>query len=199
MEISNITYNPDKLTMKADTDLYNASFYFEDFLDDNNFRKMVKNTEREIRSSLEYNTYLKLLKNNCPILCSDNIQNNINDNMTDIELHHYPLTLSDIVETVLVHRELNKIDIDSFSVAKEIMELHFKNKIGLVPLTITNHQLAHAGALFISKDQIFGDWKWFVEKYSDGISGTLREDLRTLEEYSSLHISSDFNNFYNYD
>lgn len=198
-ENCNITYNTDNLTIKADKDLYNNSFYFEDFLDDHNFSRLIKSIEREIRSSIEYNMYLSLLKSNCPILTSDNIQNNISDDFTDIEMHHYPLTLADIVESVLIHRELNKIKITSFSVAKEIMELHFKNKIGLVPLSVTNHELAHNGALFISKKQIFGDWEYFLKEYADGISGIIKENIKKLEEYSESHISSDFNGIYTYD
>ena len=72
------------------------------------------------------------------------------------------------------------------------MELHFKNLIGLVPLSKTNHELAHNGKLFLSKNQIFGNYTKFMEKYDDALDAQLKERISKMEELSNKNIPSDF-------
>jgi hypothetical protein len=50
-------------------------------------------------------------------------------------------------------------------VAKEIMILHYRLLIGLIPLSITAHQLAHDSQLFIPVTNVLGKYNLFVESY----------------------------------
>ena len=75
---------------------------------------------------------------------------NISTLDTDLEFHHYPFTLYDICEIVVMKGAADQKYESSFSAAKKIMDLHYKNIIGLVPLTKTNHELAHDGKIFLS-------------------------------------------------
>ena len=86
----------------------------------------------------------------------------------DIELHHYPLNLFQIVETVMNYHVIHGDRFTSFSLALEILQLHYQNKIGLVPLDKTNHELAHNYSIFLSSKQIFGNRKEFVKQYAEG-------------------------------
>lgn len=173
------------------------SFYFQDFYDDKLINKFIKSTEAIIRQSREYTNYLAMLKANYNILNFDNIQSHIGESDASIEIHHYPFTLYDIVDIVMTHHVNKRENFTSFSLAKEIMELHSAHKIGFVPLTITNHQLAHDNGLFISFKQVFGDWEDFYKMYEDGISEELKEKIKKLRLLSDAGLASDFRGIYN--
>ena len=84
-------------------------------------------------------------------------QADIVDTNVGLELHHYPFTLFDIVQGVLRHeygilsdREpVYKRPVNLFKVAEKVMKLHYQGVIGLIPLSLTAHELAHNGDIFI--------------------------------------------------
>ena len=190
--INSITDNGGNIIVKGSNSIYCESFYFQDYLDDKIVHKFIKNTEAIIRQSKEYNDYLSLLKTNYNILGFDNVLSHIGSSDASIEIHHYPLTLFDIVDVLMTHHIAKKEKFTSFSLAKEVMNLHFKHEIGFVPLSKTNHELAHADGLFISFKQVFGDWKKFCKDYDDGMSEDLKEKINKLEELSNVGMASDF-------
>lgn len=171
-----------------------ADFYFTDFYDEGLYKKFIKSIEKLIRTSREYHTYIELLRSNINELNHDNIQKNITTGDVDLEFHHYPFTLYDIADIVVSHHIIAGDNITSFSIAKEIMKIHYENIIGLVPLTKTNHELAHSGNLFISEKQIFGNYKEFMNRYSDGISPELMNKVLYMQQLSKSGMPSDFKN-----
>jgi len=183
------------IVMKSGS-IFCSSFYFQDFYDDKLIVKFIKSTEAIIRQSKEYYNYLALLKTNYNILNFDNIQSHISESDASIEIHHYPFTLFEIVDIVMTHHITKKENFTSFSLAREIMDLHFQHKIGFVPLNITNHQLAHDNALFISFNQVFGNWRAFYKEYEDGISAEAKERIAKLEALTAAHMASDFKGIY---
>lgn len=183
--------------IKSSSSLFAETFYFNDILDDKTVKKFIKNTEKTIRSSKEYNGYIGLLKSNYDILNYDNILSNISSNDASIEFHHYPFTLYEIVDIVLSYHMIKKEKVTTFSLAKEIMELHFQHKIGLVPLSTTTHELGHDNSIFISKKQIFGKYEEFAEKYSIALSNENKNKLNKLEEMSALNIQKDLRGLFN--
>lgn len=145
------------------------SFYaVYDFLNDEKAKiKFIKVIERNIRQSIEYRNFIKYLKTDAKMnYCS--IMSNLNSdilNKIKIEIHHVVYTLFDIVETVLNKYLKNNKAFTILSIANEVMELHYSLKIGFCPLTITSHQLIHAGSVLINPDHIFGDYTKFKEEY----------------------------------
>lgn len=190
--INSTTDNSGNIIVKGSNSIYCESFYFQDYLDEKMMHKFIKSTEAIIRQSKEYNDYLALIKTNYNILNFDNILSHINSSDASIEIHHYPLTLYEIIDIVATHHINKKEDFTSFSLAKEIMGLHFKQEIGFVPLTKTNHELAHADGLFISFKQVFGNWRKFCLDYLDGISAETQTKLNKLDELSTANMASDF-------
>jgi hypothetical protein len=77
--------------------------------------------------------------------------------------------------------------ISPFILANEVMKIHYENKVGLVPLSKTVHELAHNGEIFINLNQIFGDVKSFIMKYENGITDELVEQLKHLIALSSKY------------
>lgn len=167
-------------------------FYFADVYDDKAVKRFIQSTERLIRTSREYKAYIELLRTNIFALNHDSIMSNITTADVDLEFHHYPFTLYDIIEIVMLKHVINEEKFTSFSLAKEIMELHFHHYIGLVPLTRTNHELAHSGNLFLSKKQIFGDYRLFMDMYESGITNDMRSKVEKMENLSEAGIPSDF-------
>ena len=76
------------------------------------------------------------------------------------------------------------------------MDLHYKNIIGLVPLTKTNHELAHDGKIFLSTKQIFGNWEEFYNQYLKYISVENKNKIKDLKEKSEANLPTDFMGFF---
>lgn len=182
----------DNLKIKSNKSIYCESFYFVDVFDETNLKKFIKSVERTVRSSREYKRYIENLRTNVHALNYDTVMSNISNTDTALEFHHYPLSLYEISEILILDHLANKDNITSFSIAKEIMEYHFKNKIGLVSLTKTNHELAHDGALFLHKNQIFGKYEEFINEHPNGISMDIRNKIDRLNKMSDANVATDF-------
>lgn len=182
----------DNLKIKSNRSIYCESFYFIDVFDEVNLKKFIKSVERTVRSSREYKKYIENLRTNVHALNYDTVMSNISNTDTALEFHHYPLSLYEISEILILDHLANKDNITSFSIAKEIMECHFKNKIGLVSLTKTNHELAHDGAIFLHKNQIFGKYEEFINEHPGGISMDIRNKINRLNEMSDANVATDF-------
>ena len=165
--------NEDTIKIKNDKSIYSENFYFEDIYSSSRVNRFIKSVERMIRNSDEYKEYIGYLHSSSNFFNKDNVLSNITQDVAEIEIHHYPISLYDLVDIILTKNISIKQKVTSFDISREIMELHAKNMVGLIPLCTTNHELAHANILGISKDQIFGDYNKFVkenEKY-------IRKDL----------------------
>lgn len=165
----------------SDQSIYAESFYFQDYFDDQATKRFIKNTEKMIRMSNDYKAYIAQIKN-VFTLTKDNILSNITDSEASIEMHHYPFSLYDIVDAVMSTHIMDDKQFTSFSLADEILQLHFDHKIGLVPLSITTHELAHDGEIFLRKDQIFGQYEEFAKIYDKGIAIDLKEKMKRIAE-----------------
>lgn len=163
----------------ASTDLYSIQFsYKEDLYDSVDPVRYIKAIERLVRTSPEYIAFLAIMKGNFNInKCS--LLSNLQE--VSIELHHYPFNLYDIVEIVLEKNFQEKKTINTFSIAKEVLSLHFENKIGLVPLSKTMHELAHSGKIFLGSELIFGEYQKFIEQYKPFISNLAIEKIKKIE------------------
>lgn len=152
--------------------------------------KYIKTCETVIRKSIEYKEYIKFLKENfdmnkCTVL--KNISNK-NGHRYRIEIHHEPFTLYDIVETVINKRMEIGESISTLKVADEVMELHYAGKVGLIPLTITMHELLHNGRIFIPLQYIYQDYADFYREYSSFMNPLL---IEKIEAKASLSMKSE--------
>lgn len=177
--------------VKSENSIFAESFYFNGLYDENLYKKFIKNTEKLIRNSIEYKNYIELLRTNLTALNLDNILSNITTDDAELEFHHYPFSLYEIVDIVTTARYIKDQKVTSFAIAKEVMELHYKNQIGLVPLSITNHELAHNGNLFISTKQVFGNYSVFISNFTNIIPTILKDRVKKIEELTEKDIPSD--------
>lgn len=136
-------------------------------------RKFIERVKRVIRSSKEYKDYIRFLKENMDMnKCAffPKIKHT-KENKVQIEIHHEPFTLDDIVRIVISKQQEEGKPLNDLDIADEVMELHYKNMVGLVPLSTTIHQVVHSDTnkLFIPLNLCYGDYKRFYEEYQDFI------------------------------
>lgn len=168
------------------------TFEFTGFFDDKIFSRFVKSVEKLVRGDRSYSNYVRKIKETEDNLAKDVILNNLRSSDATIELHHHPFTLYDIVSIVALHNFNNDIPFTSFSLAKEVLALHYANMVGLAPMSITTHQLAHLSMekskkryITLTKKQIFGKYSEFAEMYKDGMTLETRHKLNEFEEISN--------------
>jgi hypothetical protein len=146
--------------------------------------KYIRYIEKMARGSSELRYYIDYLKENTDMTrCC--ILKGVDSEGASIELHHYPFTLFDISRIVLDKALLEESDVSSFDLVMKIVELHYRGLIGLVPLSNTVHELAHAGKVAVSLCSVFGDWQGFVKEYAQFLSGEDIENLKLLIKTSS--------------
>src|SRR5699024_7136987 len=160
-----------------------SSLYFE-IESENSLKKFIKNVEGLVRRSNEYKKYLSILKEEYN-LKNDITMSNLTEDMVTMEYHHFPFTLYEIVEIVVNRAIMEDEQFTSIDIAERVMKLHFDNKVGLVLLSKTNHQLAHAGKIIIPLSSIFGKVNEFVSYYKDYMLD------HQIEQYNELLEASD--------
>ena len=166
--------------VSSNTDLFNIKFsQAESILDDSDRKKLIKASERQIRSSFEYSKYLGFLKNELNMVrCSFFAK--VDADKASIEMHHYPFTLFELCDVVMSKQLDEGKRVTSFSITNEVLKLHYAHLAGLVPLSVTVHQLAHAGKVFINIAQVFGNIAEFVKRYREYIDQELLMKLAKI-------------------
>jgi len=133
-------------------------------ISDKEYKRFVGQVERLVRSSSEYKDWVSYCRDslgaaNCAFT-GESL-----DETGDIEIHHYPFTLYDIVKITIDNRMYNETPFSSFDIALEVIKLHFELKIGFIPLAGTLHKKYHKGFLTIPASYISGNFKGFVREY----------------------------------
>ena len=174
--IHDLTINNDtisSLSFGAIDDKLGVFYSVEIFETEKEKKFYIKNIEKLIRTSTEYTKFIKYLRadlefNKCAIL------NELTTASVSIELHHAPFTLYDLVESVVNKRIDKAFPLTTFSIAEEVMLLHYTNAVGLVPLSKTMHELVHSGdSDIIDKKMIIGNYEQFEREYSPFFSAQL--------------------------
>ena len=173
---------------------FSEKFYKLKILDGKEFTKIAKAIEKLIRTSEEYKTFIfnifeDLNIHGCSIL--GNVGED--DDLATIEIDHYPFTLYDIVAAVMNKHIETENKFNTFMIADEVMKLHYDMKVGIVPLSITMHQLRHSGKIFVNLKQVIGNYLQFARDYESYIDPDTIATLAKLMELSrdNAPISND--------
>lgn len=152
--------------------------------------KFIKRIENIVRSSMEYRDYIAYLKeyvnmNHCAFF--NNVEN-AQGSKVRIEIHHEPLTLFDIVMTVVNKFIEESIPLNDLYIADEVMELHYMNKVGLIPLSKSLHQIVHhSNDVIIPLTLVYGEYKKFIDEYNDYLDETVISKLeRKIDETRTI-------------
>ena len=158
-----------------------------DIYDEKSFKKYMSDLEKNVRTSFEYRRLIKYLHENmdmnrCMFLKEYNDEGNQLD--YKIEIHHNTFTLYDICLIVFNKRLFYHESLELQMVAKEVMMLHYSIFVGLVPLSKTAHELTHNHYLFIPIENVFGDYKGFINQYKEFMLPEHLDVIERIEEYS---------------
>lgn len=152
--------------------------------------KFIKRIEKIVRGSMEYKDYIAYLKEyvdmtHCAIF--NNVEN-AQGSRVRIEIHHEPLTLFDIVQTVVNTHIEEGIPLNDLYLSDEVVELHYTNKVGLIPLSKSIHQIIHnSNELVIPLHLVYGNYKEFLEEYSDYVDDSILDKLeRKINETKNI-------------
>jgi hypothetical protein len=166
-------------TLSDEGGIFKVPYYTEEITDSKMYKKIIRNIRSQIRTSQLYKDYIQYLHSEVKLdTCA--ILGNVTDQKAEIEIHHYPFTLFDIIDIVLAHKLENGEKFSTMEVSQQILKDHYDNIIGIVPLAETVHELAHAGEIFIPLNMVFGDIQTFVDKYRDGMANENINKLNSL-------------------
>lgn len=187
IKIDNLSDSNDKVFKITDLPQYDFEDY--DLSDGKDFSRYLSDIENIVRGSYEYREMIKYLRDYCEMNKTGNYESiaNTDSYRVKIEIHHTPFTLFDICKIVYDKRAFYHEDLSPEMVAKEVMELHYKQLVGLYPLTQTEHQLVHNQYLFVPTDKVWGRYDLFVSLYDPFIDPDLKDTLKDIEEYSRLY------------
>lgn len=167
-----------------DQDIPELEFdYFSDFENPKSLDKFVKKVEKVIRGSFEYRRFVEAYRTiftveNCAFF--NNIK--VSEKTARLELHHYPFSLYDLVSIEIKKQSalyMNKVH--PFLIAEEVMRIHFTGIVGIVPLSKTVHELAHAGEIFINLKLVKTDYETYIKSNSNYIDEELLDKVKQLE------------------
>lgn len=159
--------------------------------DDKTRYKFINMVEKLVRSSLEYKELIAYLHSGLDMnycMFFNNVSKEKGRRIR-IEIHHIPFSLFDIVNIVLKKYETEELEIDPFVIAEEVMQLHYKGHVGLVPLSETVHQLYHKGRVFIPLQYVDKGFLLFYKEYKDYLTD-YEDMLKHLIELSKRYESS---------
>ena len=146
--------------------------YYVPMSNDKDIHKFVDRCEKVIRASKEYRDYIAFLKENVGLdscIFFQKVTQNKNAKQRgkiSLELHHEPFTLYDIVKVVVTKYKEEGLPMNDLLIADEVLDLHYSNKVGLVPLSKTAHEMVHNSTkLFVPLNMVYGNYSSFLEEY----------------------------------
>lgn len=149
----------------------------------------IKDVKTDARGSFEYKQFMEYFKryldmNKCSFF--ENV-NGYQYEHVKIEIHHDPFTIEDIIRIVVRKRLAMLENFDVPMVSKEVVYLHYLLMVGLIPLSKTVHQLVGNSYLFVPTTHVMGNYKSFVEMYSDFIEPEQKEMLERIEQATAVY------------
>ena len=145
--------------------------------------KFIKRCEKIIRSSMEYKDYINFLREHVDMDKCAFYQkvSSAESRRVKIEIHHEPFTLYDYTEAVVNRFIEEGIPLNDLLIADEVMELHYNNMVGLIPLSKTIHQVVHnSNKIKIPLNMVYGKYTDFIT--SDKYEPYVEELYTKLEE-----------------
>lgn len=121
---------------------------------------------------------------------------NITDKMATIEMHHNMLTIFDIALILTEYMVNVHKYVTTYDIVYLLKQEHKNNRIQLVMLSLTPHQLYHNNDdFYIDPKMCFGKWWEFLEIYKEGITIDIAyKIIRILDTSIKKDGTSDDNN-----
>ena len=174
--LSSVVSSDDKLELSSEFSPFFSKLKTKNFETPKHEFTFVRSVESLVRRSLEYKNWRRYVMNEFDAVnCS--ITNESGQELT-VEVHHHIPTLFTLVKCFVTKHILNAEEFTSFQIAEEVMEYHYRNKIGYVSIIKSLHEKHHNGYLQIPMDVVKGNYKAFLEEFDKFIDD---DDLESLQ------------------
>lgn len=176
----------DKHEIYSDRHPFSLSLRINNFENDAAYKKFIKNVEALVRKSNEYKLWRNYITdvlqiNECVI--THEVQEE-----TTIEIHHHISSLYDVVSAVVNKHIEEHIDFCTFDICREVIELHFQNRIGYVSLVKSLHEKFHNGFLNIPLRMVRGNYQYFIKEYARYLDEDQLAKLQSRLEVSEHNV-----------
>lgn len=164
---------------------FTLSLRINSFEEDTQLNKFIKLCEGLIRRSPEYKLWREYIRdvlgqNSCVITEERSEE-------CSVEVHHHIPSLFCVIKAIINKRIHDGQDFCSFDICNDVMELHFRNKIGYVTLISSMHEKFHNGFLTIPMSMITGDYRYFIANYSQFLDD---DDLENINFRLTINTSN---------
>lgn len=188
--MENVEYtNDENLAITSDLDIFDITFYKDKtyLMNLDSYIKFIKGCEKMVRHHPDYENFISSIREihmeHCQVL------GNITRFEGTIEGHHGPLfTLWDYCAIVTDHLTALGETVNSFKIAKIVLDEHYKEHVQIVMLCKTAHQMVNSGELFINLSQGIGNVQAFMDTYKLGLErhiDKINEYIRMSKEFKS--------------
>ena len=156
--------------------------------------KLIKTIERLVRVCIDYRDLISYLRNYIDMNQCEFFSNfKAGKRKGMIEIHHSPFDLFTIVDVVMTRMEKKEGYISELVVADRVLRMHYEGLIGLIPLSITCHELVHDGKLIVPLNCVYGRFSEFTNEYYDELGEDRLEMLAENIKLTKSLKRSDFN------
>lgn len=177
-----IESNVKNIELYSDSYPFRLSLRIKNFEAESEYKKFLKNCERIVRTSIEYNLWRKYIIDILQIQTCTITREHMDE--VSIEIHHHVPSLFVLISALVNKKIESEIEFCTFDIAREAIELHFMNKVGFTPLIGDMHSKFHNGFLQIPIDFIRGDYQYFIKEYSKYLE---EEDLDIINQRVSIN------------
>lgn len=154
----------------------------KNFENETQYKKFLKNCEKLVRSSLEYNLWRDYIRDVLQLQECAITQEKMSE--VSIEVHHHVPSLYLMVKA-LVNKKIDaNEEFSTFDIATKIIELHFDNKLGYITLLKSMHEKFHNGFLTIPMSLVKGDYNGFMREYGSYLD---EDDLESMTQRLSVN------------
>lgn len=155
--------NDQENVFKIENSPFELSLRITQFNDDKEEIKFIKSVEKMVRFSPEYRLWVEYIidtlgQNKCEFTGELKSE-------TSVDVHHHPICLYTIVKTLIDDKLKKKEAFCTFDIARDVIELHFQNKVGYVLMLSSLHEKYHNGFMQIPIEFVSGDYKYLLTHY----------------------------------
>jgi hypothetical protein len=180
VERSPITSNVENKELNSEDSPYSLSLRRKEFVDDKDRDRFIGSVERMVRNSPEYKLWTEYLRETLgEYVCA--LTGEVHAH-TSVDIHHHPITLYHIVKGMILKYQNSEKEFCSYDISKDVIELHYQNRVGYLPLVHSLHDKFHNGFLQLPMELIHGDWKYLLKNlmYDD-------DDLETIQSRTVIN------------
>lgn len=155
--------NDEKNVFKIETSPFDLSLRIDSFPDEKEQIRFIKAVEKMVRFSIEYRLWVDYIvetlgQNRCEFT-------NEVKGECPVEVHHHPICLYSIVKAVIDDKLRKHQSFCTFDIARDVIELHFQNKVGYVVMLSDLHAKYHNGFMQIPIEFVNGDFRHILRTY----------------------------------